>query len=415
MQKRKGMSNAAKITIAAVLAVAVIIAGIVVFAKMNSNKQAKYVSGLLAQVEDPGAKDLPTTEADAQALLSGAVSLAASNQREAFCQRLHVAKACDGSDLNARIASYAANEEQQMANDIRMKLFQVVQGRKGPSALPFLIEHARTSRNAQTATAALEAAEKIATAKDLGALIKIIQFTDHPQVRQAAKNVVASLATRTDARDQLATAVLQSYENATTDDAKLIFIELLGSAGGDKAAKIVTEMLESKEQKIRLAAIAALGSWPDDDEFANLVDYMGTEENDMLRGKAFDAAFAFVRLERERDDLDREDMWMGLANAADTRQEKEKLITGLARYTDDWAYTIVEFFEADEDSNVSRRAEQALERMDERRERLEKNSSEKEDDDDKPSEDEDDADKEKDKDDSDDGDSDDDDADSGEE
>ena len=64
-----------------------------------------------------------------------------------------------------------------------------------------------------------------------------------------------------------------------------------------------------------------------------------------------------------------------------------KIVTGLASLTDDWAFAVVEFFEEDEDDDVSFRAERALERMDERRRRLDKNASEEDEDD--PDEDED--------------------------
>lgn len=289
--------------------------------------------------------------------------------------------------MDSFIAEYASNEDNKMSADIRIKLFQVIQGRRGASSLEHLIMHARNARQPETATAALKAAQKLATDKDVPALLKIIQFTSHEDVRQSAKHAVSSLAARSESRETLGDALMSAFENATTDRAKLVFIELLGSAGGDAAASIVEDALKSKDTKTRLAGIAALGSWADDTEFESLLDYMADEENDTLRRRAFDSAFQFLMIDRERDDLDLEDMWKDLAREAQTREEKMQIFTGLANIIEDWAFAVVEFFVEDDDDKVNFRAEQALEHMEDRRQRLNpdgKRDEDEDEDDDEP-------------------------------
>ncbi|MFP6895582.1 MAG: protein kinase [Roseibacillus sp.] len=376
----KGISTAVKMTIAAVLVVAIIFVGIVVIGKSGQNKKTARLNALLAQVEDANAKDLPTTADDAEILLNAGISLNQTSKREAIYQRLLIAKS-DGTDLDSFIAEYASNEDNKMSADIRIKLFQVIQGRRGASSLEHLIMHARNARLPETATAALKAAQKLATDKDVPALLKIIQFTSHEDVRQSAKHTVSSLAARSESRETLGDALMSAFENATTDRAKLVFIELLGSAGGDAAASIVENALKSKDTKTRLAGIAALGSWADDTEFESLLDYMADEENDTLRRRAFDSAFQFLMIDRERDDLDLEDMWKDLAREAQTREEKMQIFTGLANIIEDWAFAVVEFFVEDDDDKVNFRAEQALEHMEDRRERLKPDGKRDEDED----------------------------------
>ncbi|NIP95403.1 MAG: hypothetical protein GWO24_18945, partial [Akkermansiaceae bacterium] len=150
-----------------------------------------------------GARDLPTTGKQARLLLRNSVSLKQIAEREAIYQRLLVAKSSDDTNLDEMIAEFASNEENAMIPDIRNKLFQVVQGRKSPAALPHLISHAQSGTSPQTATAALKAAEQIATDKDVASLLKIIQFSTHQPVRQGAKLVVASLARRSENREPL--------------------------------------------------------------------------------------------------------------------------------------------------------------------------------------------------------------------
>lgn len=375
-QKSRGMGTAAKVTILAVLLVAVAFVAIVVVGKSAQNREIERSNALLEQVKDPEARDIPTAGSDTEILLRASTSLTETSKREAIYQRLLFAESSDGTDLDAMIAEFAANKP--MTPDIRTKLFKVVQGRKGKSALPFLIDHARTAKP-QTATAALQAAESIASVDDLAELLSIIQFSSHPQVRQDAKKVVASLAARSENPEKLGAALKRAYDSATDEEAKRIFIELLGSAGGEDAASVVQQALESKDAKARLAAVAALGSWADDTQFETLLDYIAEEENDTVRKRAFESAFQFLTLDRERDEFDEEDMWKMLAREAELETEKFRIVDGLARITEDWAFAVVEYFVADEDDDVSFRAEKALERMEDRRARIQPDAEDPED------------------------------------
>ena len=362
-----GGRNAAKITIAAVLIVAIVFAGIFVLGKSMTNKRTKTLNSLLAQVADKGATQLPTTQDEVEILLSEAKSLKNRGDREAIYQRLLVA---EGNNLDEIIAQFAANEENKMTPDIRVKFFQVVQGRNSPEALPALIDHARNASKPETAGAALKAARKLATEKDLTNLLGIIQFNENSQIQQDAKRVIMSLAERSTNRSEIATAIQSAYESATNDKSTVVFLELLGSTGGDTAAGIVETALGSEDKKIRIAALAALGSWADDTQFDTLLDYMASEEDDTLRRQAYAQAFQFLQKDRDRDDLALEDMWKALAQEAATESEKIQIVNGLAKIVEDWAFAVVEFFLEDENDKVSFRAEKALDFMETKRNRL---------------------------------------------
>ena len=362
-----GGRNAAKITIAAVLIGAIVVAGIFVLGKSMTNKRTKTLNSLLAQVADKGATQLATTPEEVEILLGEAKSLKNRGDREAIYQRLLVA---EGSNLDEIIAQFAANEENKMTTDIRVKFFQVVQGRNSPEALPALIDHARNAILPETASAALNAARKLATEKDLTDLLGIIQFNENSQIQQDAKRVIMSLAERSTERSEIATAIKSAYESATNDKSTVVFLELLGSTGGDTAAGIVETALGSEDKKIRIAALAALGSWADDTQFDTLLDYMTSEEDDTIRRQAYAQAFQFLQKDRDRDDLALEDMWKALAQEAATESEKIQIVNGLAKIVEDWAFAVVEFFLEDENDKVSFRAEKALDFMETKRNRL---------------------------------------------
>ena len=369
-QPKKGISTAVKATITAVLALAVLFTSFLVMGKLSSNKQAKRATEILAPAKDLTAREVPTSRDDVSFLLGLATNIAANKDRQAIYQRLFIGASNDGNDIDQQIAQFASDDNNQMISDIRVKLFEVLQGRNNSSAVPYLIEHAKSSASEQTATAALRAVEKMATEKDLNDLVNIIRFTSHSSVRQAAKRTIASVAKRTDGRAALATALKDSYASAPNEEVKRSYLELLGSAGGEDAKAIVKAALEDEDKKTQLAALAALRSWPDDSMFETIIDYATGQEDDLLRNQSFGAAYSFLKLERKRDEIDLEDMWKMLAREARTTTEKRQIIDGMANLTDDWAFSVVEFFEEDEDDKVSFRAEQARERMESRRIRI---------------------------------------------
>ena len=366
--KGGGVSNAVKFTIAAVLVAAIIFTGIFVLGKSGMNKRTETLNRLLAQVAEEGVRELATNEEEAEVLLGAARSLKTSD-REAIYQRLLIAKG-SGVNLDKLIAEFAGNEKNEMTPDIRVKFFQIVQGRNSPDSLPFLIEHARNSSKPATASAALTAARKLATDDNLPALLGIIQFNASSQIQQDAKRTIISLAERSTARSEIAKAIKNSYDSATSDDAKDIFLELLGSTGGDTAAGIIKETLKSDSKTTRIAAIAALGTWADDSQFDVLLDYMAGEQDDTLRQRAFDSAYQFLTKDRKRDALALEDMWKALAQEAGSESEKKQIVFGLANIVDDWSFAVVEFFLEDENDEVSFRAEKALDYMKDKRNRL---------------------------------------------
>ncbi len=366
--KGGGVSNAVKFTIAAVLVAAIIFTGIFVLGKSGMNKRTETLNRLLAQVAEEGVRELATNEEEAEVLLGAARSLKTSD-REAIYQRLLIAKG-SGVNLDKLIAEFAGNEKNEMTPDIRVKFFQIVQGRNSPDSLPFLIEHARNSSKPATASAALTAARKLATDDNLPALLGIIQFNASSQIQQDAKRTIISLAERSTARSEIAKAIKNSYDSATSDDAKEIFLELLGSTGGDTAAGIIKETLKSDSKTTRIAAIAALGTWADDSQFDVLLDYMAGEQDDTLRQRAFDSAYQFLTKDRKRDALALEDMWKALAQEAGSESEKKQIVFGLANIVDDWSFAVVEFFLEDENDEVSFRAEKALDYMKDKRNRL---------------------------------------------
>jgi serine/threonine protein kinase len=375
---KSGLGMGAKISIGVILTMIIVFVGSLVLNKIKTNNRNKHLTELLAPLADPEARDLPLNKADAALLLKRASTLGVDTDRQAIYQCLSLSKSSDGSDLDAQIASYAANASIAMSDDLRMNLFKVIRSRKGPSAFPYLIDFAKGSTNTAMATAALQAAETLATERDVSALLGIIQFNDNSQIQQAAESAIASLARRSDSREFLSRPLLTLYDSPPSDEVRLIYLRLLGAAGGEGASAIIIKELSSEDPKNQLASIAAMKVWPDDSMFENLVNFFSGAEEGLARAQAFGAAFSFLKLDRQREAQATETMWTTLAHKAGTRREKIQVINGLALIKADWALTRVLEFEKDGDDQVSHRAEQAIEHITERNKGQETSGNEEE-------------------------------------
>ena len=78
------------------------------------------------------------------------------------------------------------------------------------------------------------------------------------------------------------------------------------------------------------AALAALGNWADDGQYSALIEFIENTTDDIMRRKAFDSAYAFLRIGRERDPEVLGKMWTQLANNARSPGEKLQVISRMA-------------------------------------------------------------------------------------
>ncbi len=367
--RKKGLGGGAKIAIAIVLAIVVLILGGVVLNTMSTNKINKRYNELVAIAADPATKELPVTSSDLDILLNS-VRAGSNKSRETVYKALAIATAKGSTDVDSRIAEFATTEV--LPDEIRIALLErVLRRRADPSTLPYLLKFARETDNERAAAAALTAVTDISGEDEIDNFLEVIQFTSSDQIRRAAEKATASILDRSATREKYGSSLATAADNTVNDDTRRTMLRLLGHAGGDVALERVTKALEGDDNLDTLAALQAIESWPDDSLFEDLIAFLETQTDDLLRRKTFDSAFGFLMdADRagKRDEMDSEEYWKMLARNAKTQREQLAIISGLAKTeTADWALSVVEYFadEAESDQVIDQ-AEKAIRHMRER-------------------------------------------------
>lgn len=363
--RKPGLSNGAKVAVAVVLGLLVVLAAFFVIGKGGTNKRVEIYNRLVAIAAKDDAKEVPVNKSELQVLIDAATDTGSNQQRQTVYKALWLAKGTDGTDVDVTIAEIAT--KQPMADDVREVLIRdVLRKRKNPAVVPILMEFCRSTGDTRAAIAAIQSCRFMATDKEFPKYVEIVEFNTNSSIRQAAEENIGEILKKAPNREELGSKIVSAQAGAVNDEVKYALTRLLGPAGGKQAAEAVKKSLAAEDKKEQLAAAVALGTWADDSMFESLMEHLEKVEDEQLRARTFDAAFRFLTLpDRKREADVSEDYWKMLARAAKTQDEQMKIIRGLANNeTDDWAVVVVEYFvdEAKND-NVIDLAEKALERM----------------------------------------------------
>ena len=363
--KTQGLGNGAKVAIAAVLGILVLVVGALTLSKISSGKAAKEFNALVKLAADPTTTELPVDRQKLENLLSSVVTPGSNSARETVYRALFLAQSTDGTDIDDLIVEAAIKPETNTS--IRQALLaRVVGQRKNAAIVPKLIAFARNTEDAQGAKAALEAANTLGGDEEFPLLLDLIQFTGSTPVRQAAEASAGKVISKSTQREEFATILASAHATATNEDTRHALLRLLGRTGGKKASEIIESALKDGSDLDRQTAVKALGQWPDDSMFETLTDFIATTDNENLRTRAFDSALDFLREpSRKRDETSHQALWENLADKSKTSTEQLAVIRVLAsKEPTEWAIALVQnFFDKSDSDDVQDLADKALTHM----------------------------------------------------
>ena len=282
---KTGMSGAAKGVIAALLVVGILIAGVVLLGKRAEKARMARLVEITAPF-NAGPSNYPEeielTKSDITLLLDTIMTPDSKEKgvRKTYMQALNIGTTTDGSDLDDLVAKYATRT--QMSEDARINLFKVLEVRNRPSALAPLINFARSATEAKLGVAALEATEKMATPDDLEQLLDIVSDAQHGDVRRAAVRTLKAVIKKAPDKSSFAAPIISSFQSSTEGEVREQLLQILGTAGGSRAAELISTHLNGSNMKLQLAAIAGLREWPDTGQFKTLSTFVENEEQGMM-------------------------------------------------------------------------------------------------------------------------------------
>lgn len=344
---KTGMSGAAKGVIAALLVVGILIAGIVLLGK----KAQKDKMARLAEITAPfnaGPSDYPEeiklTKSDITLLLDTIITPDSKEKgvRKTYMEALRIGTSTDGSNLDDVVAKYATRT--QMSEDARVNLFKVLELRSQSSALPHLIDFASSTTEAKLGVAALEATEKMATPDDLEQLLDIVSDAQQGDVRRAAVRTLKAVIKKAPDKSSFANRIISSFRSTTEGEVREQLLQILGTAGGTRAAELISTHLNGSDMKLQLAAIAGLREWPDTGQFETLSTFVKNEEEGTMRKQGFSAMIQFLT---ERPDISGSDLplfWDDTAPLALSESEQIRVVNAMSKQKGDWALKILDHF-----------------------------------------------------------------------
>ena len=354
---KKGISAAAKMTIASVIAIFAVILTIMLLKRSESNAEAEIYNRIvkLAPAGDP----IPIKSRELELLLKNAANVGSTEDRNAVYTALILAEASDKTDIDARIAEFAT--KQTLVPNIRVVLLgNVLRSRANPEIIETLLDFAKSTDEPESAIAAMEAVRPTAKDKNFSEILGFISSDDN-RMRTTAEENAVKIIERSSSTGDLGARLDEAYSSAPNDTVRHTMLRLLGRIGGEKSMAIAKENLSSDDKKNQIAAIVALQNWATRDGFIALTEFIPTSTELDIRARAFGSAYQYALEDTENA----EENWTLLQGEAKTQDEQIKVIRGIANVEPTpWAFALLEkIYTTSDDDKAIDFAKRAIDRL----------------------------------------------------
>ncbi len=224
-------------------------------------------------------------------------------------------------------------ELQSVDPDVAVEVIRSLGARKAPEAMDSLLKHAADSTVA-VRKEAFKTISMLAGENHISAILTLLTQMKGNKARSAAETTLVTVLGRTDGADRQAAPVIAALPDADVA-ARGSLLRVLGRIGGAKALAAVQAEMDSKDEKVRDAAIRSLTAWP------------GAEAADALlalgRGGASKKLHALLALQGYirlaglpdvRPETETLAMYRTALELASRDEEKRLILAGLGTLTD---------------------------------------------------------------------------------
>lgn len=224
--RKPPMTNRAKMTWAAIIAVAGIAGAGIYLTEAAKRNQQQVIRKIIADAADPSLPRLPVTGSQFRSLLNGLKNPAPDIDPQAIYRVLRIADATDSANLDLELAQFAISP--QLKPDVRAGLFrEVIRRREKREGASLIAEFARTTTDNESAEAALRSILTAAGDAEFPTLIDIILTSKSPAVRTAAKATAEDVIRRSNDPASLGIKVESAIQEARDEvRAELISLKL---------------------------------------------------------------------------------------------------------------------------------------------------------------------------------------------
>lgn len=211
----------------------------------------------------------------------------------------------------------------------RAVVLGVLAERGTATAVPLLLDAMR-ERDAGVAAAALKSLGRLAGAREVGALVRVLLATEDEAVGEAARDALVTMARRVGDPDGTLRPLFEALPGAPVER-KPVLIEALAGVGGDRALAEITKATGSPEAEVKRAAILALAeSWEDTRPLPTLLGVATSDSDRVLKVQALRGTLRLLALDataQPRETVARVAEAMALA----ARPEEKRQALGVLR------------------------------------------------------------------------------------
>jgi HEAT repeat protein len=228
-----------------------------------------------------------------------------------------------GADTDSAIIA----ELVKASGEPRAHLIAALAPRQGRAANEWLLHEIR-SPEPVVAKAAFRALGSTATAGEIAAVLQCMNGPQDAEVRAEAENAAARALARVDP-PRRSLAVRDELVRAHTAESRCSFLGLLPGCGGPAALSALKTGVGDDDSLVRLAAVRALGEWPDDAAWDILAGIYRQPETDTVRDIALRALVRLASDGNSHPDAKLVDNYRQLLDAAKNQAELRQILGAL--------------------------------------------------------------------------------------
>jgi len=341
----RGIGRIVKIASGVLIA---LILGMGLFKFVGDKINSHTLAPLLAQATLAGTTEIRADAASIKLLLASATRPEQPDYL-AVLKALSLAKASDSSDVDAMIQDFTLKDAALSAGVQEALIRDVIEKRRNPLAVPGLLEYAKSNNNPHLAATALKAVRATAGEAHFKQLVGYVQSHSSDEVRTAAELALAEIISRSSQPSGLAAQLDVAYINTSSLKARNAILRLLARCGNDQTLRLINDYLAGSDLESKLAAITALGYWPDEAVFPSLIEQINLAPDSSQRSLALDAALMFLAAPpRAGDSGLLESLWATLTPLVNSPEDLKKsilLLESLESYP--WATAALEAYSRD--------------------------------------------------------------------
>ncbi len=373
--EKSGLSNTAKAVIGAVIAVALGIAIVVLMGGKKNTAEVKRINEITANFANgkiPEEVILKGSDLDIILQYLTTHQKTSREERETLYQALTIGTTEDGTNIDLTVSEFSGDQKNYMNDEVRQKLFRVLQIRSKEASIPALLQFVAKTDNVSSGKAALSAIRRMLTKDHFGELLGIVRISQQMGLKSNAIDILVDIVSKSKDKDQFITPTVGAFRAATEADTRQGLLRVLGAVGGTQAGELVGSALEGDEKTMQIAAVAALKNWPNTEMFDRLIAFTRRQPDDLLRREGFSAVIDFLDTRHDSlKDNDRETYWTEIAEIAVSESEQIKVINSMGNQIDKWALGILDYYgEEGESSRVIDKAERARRQLENKIKRL---------------------------------------------